>query len=226
MACESSVIYRRRNLGKVSVAAVAELLLFDAENPRSLVFQLERLRANLRAMPGASGSSRPERLLDEIMTRVRRLDPADLEDVDEDGRRAELRGLLDGVHSGLRELSTVITATQLSLPGGMQPLWGPDQRRSAVSDLADDRVSGRSGGLAVGAGFRPQLPRDASHRVPVLRRRDQFLRPWLPDAPRLRAAALPDPSLDIDPEPTDQSTSRDVYGNIARFSTSPNGTGR
>ena len=130
VACESSVIYRRRNLGKVSVAAVAELLLFDAENPRSLVFQLERLRANLRAMPGASGSSRPERLLDEIMTRVRRLDPADLEDVDEDGQRAELRGLLDGVQSGLRELSTVITATQLSLPGGMQPLWGPDQRRS------------------------------------------------------------------------------------------------
>ena len=130
VACESSVIYRRRNLGKVSIAAVADLLLFDAENPRSLVFQLERLRANLRAMPGASGSSKPERLLEEMMIRVRRLDPDDLEDVDEDGRRAELAGLLDGVHSGLRELSTVITETQLSLPGGMQPLWGPDQRRS------------------------------------------------------------------------------------------------
>ena len=129
VACESSVIYRRRYLGKFSVAAVADLLLFDAENPRSLVFQLDRLRANLRAMPGASGSSRPERLAEEMMTRVRRLDPQDLEHVDEDGRRAELGGLLDGVHSGLRELSTVITDTQLSLPGGMQPLWGPDQLR-------------------------------------------------------------------------------------------------
>ena len=37
--------------------------------------------------------------------------------------------LLDGLHAGLRELSVVITATQLSLPGGMQPLWGPDERR-------------------------------------------------------------------------------------------------
>lgn len=129
VACESSVIYRRRNLGKVSVAAVADLLLFDAENPRSLVFQLEHLRANLRAMPGASGSSRPERIVEDMMTRVRRLDPQDLEYVDEDGRRAELAGLLDGVQSGLRELSTVITDTQLSLPGGMQPLWGPDQLR-------------------------------------------------------------------------------------------------
>ena len=129
VACESSVIYRRRNLGKVSIAAVADLMLFDAENPRSLVFQLDRLRANLRAMPGASGSSRPERLAEEMMTRVRRLDPHDLEHLDEDGRRADLAGLLDGVHTGLRELSTVITDTQLSLPGGMQPLWGPDQLR-------------------------------------------------------------------------------------------------
>jgi uncharacterized circularly permuted ATP-grasp superfamily protein/uncharacterized alpha-E superfamily protein len=129
MACESSVIYRRRNLGKVSVAAVAELLLFDAENPRSLVYQLERLRKDLRALPGASGSSRTERLVDELSTRLRRLDPAELEHVDQDGSRVELRGLLGGVQAGLRELSTVITATQLSLPGGMQPLWGPDERR-------------------------------------------------------------------------------------------------
>ncbi|TGD90321.1 hypothetical protein BayCH28_00150 [Mycolicibacterium sp. CH28] len=129
VVCESSVIYRRRNLGKVSVAAVADLVLFDGENPRSLVYQLERLRADLRALPGASGSSRPERLVDEISTRLRRLDPADLEQADDAGHRVELDGLLSGMHRALRDLSNVITATQLSLPGGMQPLWGPDQRR-------------------------------------------------------------------------------------------------
>ncbi|EUA32616.1 A predicted alpha-helical domain with a conserved ER motif family protein [Mycobacterium xenopi 4042] len=52
VACESSVIYLRRNLGAVSVAAVADLVLVEAENPRSLVYQLERLRANLKALPG------------------------------------------------------------------------------------------------------------------------------------------------------------------------------
>jgi uncharacterized alpha-E superfamily protein len=129
VACESSVIYRRRTLGKVSVAAVADLVLFDEENPRSLVYQLERLRTDLKSLPGASGSSRPERLADEISTRLRRLDPADLEELDGDGVRAELADLLDGVHQALRDLSQVITATQLSLPGGMQPLWGPDERR-------------------------------------------------------------------------------------------------
>ncbi|HEX2285129.1 MAG TPA: circularly permuted type 2 ATP-grasp protein [Mycobacterium sp.] len=129
VVCESSVVYRRRTLGKVSVAAVADLVLFDAENPRSLVYQLERLRADLKALPGSSGSSRPERLVDEIATRLRRLDPTGLEQVSADGSRAQLAGLLDGIHRDLRELSGVITATHLSLPGGMQHLWGPDERR-------------------------------------------------------------------------------------------------
>ena len=75
VACESSVIYRRRNLGAVSIAAVADLVLLDAENPRSLVYQFERLRADLKELPGSSGSSRPERLVDEIGTRLRRLEP-------------------------------------------------------------------------------------------------------------------------------------------------------
>ncbi|MBP1821104.1 circularly permuted type 2 ATP-grasp protein [Mycobacterium sp. OAE908] len=129
VACESSVIYRRRMLGKVSVAAVADLVLFDTENPRSLVYQLERLRADLKTLPGSSGSSRPERLVDDLITRLRRLDPADLEVVGADGTRAELTDLLNRMHRDLRELSGVITATHLSLPGGMQHLWGADERR-------------------------------------------------------------------------------------------------
>ncbi len=133
VACESSVIYRRRTVGKVSVAAVAELMLFDAENPRSLLYQLERLRSDLKDLPGSSGSSRPERLVDEINTLVRRSHPGELEAVSASpsggARRAKLAELLDAIHVELRDLAEVITATQLALPGGMQPLWGPDERR-------------------------------------------------------------------------------------------------
>lgn len=129
VACESSVIYRRRTVGKISVAAMAELMLFDAQNPRSLLYQLERLRINLRDLPGSSGSSRPERLVDEIGTLLRRSHPAELERVGGDGRRAELAELLAAVHAELRNLAEVITTTQLTLPGGMQPIWGPDARR-------------------------------------------------------------------------------------------------
>ena len=129
VVCESSVIYRRRNLGQASVAAVARLLLFDGRNPRSLAFQLDRLRSDLRSLPGASGATRPERLVEEVSARLRRMDPEDLEQVDARGRRLQLDELLAEAYETLRELSDVITRTQLSLPGGMQPLWGPDQRR-------------------------------------------------------------------------------------------------
>ncbi|OJZ75007.1 hypothetical protein BRW65_07305 [Mycobacterium paraffinicum] len=128
VACESSVIYRRRTVGQVSVASVAELMLFDAQNPRSLQYQVERLRGNLKGLPGASGSSRPERLVEEIGTLLRRSHPAELEEVSEDGLRTELAELLDSVHTQLRELAEVITTTQLALPS-VQPLWGPDVRR-------------------------------------------------------------------------------------------------
>ena len=129
VACESSVIYRRRNVGNFSIAAVTDLMLFDGQNPRSLAFQLERLRSNLKSLPGSSGSSRPERMADDINIRLRRSDPAQLEGVSADARRAELAELLTAIHTALRDLAEVITATQLALPAGMQPLWGPDERR-------------------------------------------------------------------------------------------------
>jgi uncharacterized circularly permuted ATP-grasp superfamily protein/uncharacterized alpha-E superfamily protein len=129
VACESSVIYRRRTVGKVSVAAVTALMLFDAQNPRSLLYQLERLRADLKDLPSSSGSSRPERLVDEISTLLRRSHPGELEQVTAGGRRAELADLLAAIHAALRDLAEVITETQLALPSGMQPIWGPDQRR-------------------------------------------------------------------------------------------------
>ncbi len=128
VACESSVIYRRRTVGQISVAALAELMLFDATNPRSLLYQVERLRTHLKDLPGSSGSSRPERLIDDVGTLLRRSNPAELEAVT-DGRREELAELLDAIHAELRDLAEAITATQLALPGGMQPLWGPDERR-------------------------------------------------------------------------------------------------
>jgi uncharacterized circularly permuted ATP-grasp superfamily protein/uncharacterized alpha-E superfamily protein len=128
VACESSVIYRRRTVGKVSVAAVAELMLYDASNPRSLLYQLERLRTNLKDLPSSSGSSRPERLVEEINTLLRRSHPEELEAVS-DGRRTKLAELLDAIHGELRDLAEVINETQLRLPGGIQPLWGPDERR-------------------------------------------------------------------------------------------------
>ena len=73
--------------------------------------------------------TRPERSIDDVIARLRRTDPADLENVTPDGRRADFAELLGALHSDLRDLSRVITATHLSVPGEMQPLWGPAERR-------------------------------------------------------------------------------------------------
>ncbi|SUB10897.1 Domain of uncharacterised function (DUF404) [Nocardia brasiliensis] len=123
-AAESQVSYRRRHRDSVRIAAVAGLLLFDTANPRSLAYQLDRLDADLRALPGASGSSRPQRLLADAQRMLRRVDPDDLEVTDDAGRRTELAELLDGVHLRLRKLAESFETAKLALPAGFQPLWG------------------------------------------------------------------------------------------------------
>ncbi|QBS46091.1 circularly permuted type 2 ATP-grasp protein [Nocardia sp. CS682] len=123
-AAESQVSYRRRHGDSVRISAVAGLLLFDTANPRSLAYQLDRLEADLQTLPGASGSSRPQRLLADAQRMLRRVDPDDLDVTDEDGTRTELLELLEGVHLRLRKLSDSFETSTLSLPAGFQPLWG------------------------------------------------------------------------------------------------------
>nr|WP_081635730.1 circularly permuted type 2 ATP-grasp protein [Nocardia sp. BMG111209] len=123
-ATESMVSYRRRHRDSIRVAAVTSLLLFDAANPRSLAHQLERLETDLQALPGASGSSRPQRLLAEAQRMLSRLDPADLEVADATGRRTVFAELIDGVHLRLRTLSEAFETGRLAGPGDTQPLWG------------------------------------------------------------------------------------------------------
>nr|WP_245672045.1 circularly permuted type 2 ATP-grasp protein [Nocardia anaemiae] len=123
-ATESSVSYRRRHRDSVRVSAVAGLLLFDAGNPRSLAYQLDQLDADFQALPGNSGSSRPQRLLADAQRMLRRVDPDELDVTDADGRRTELAELSEGVHLRLRKISESFETTKLALPVGIQPLWG------------------------------------------------------------------------------------------------------
>ncbi len=72
MAAESSVTHRRRYRGNVRVADVLELLLLDADNPRSVAFSLDQLRCHLAKLAASTGSTRPERLLEHLETRSSR----------------------------------------------------------------------------------------------------------------------------------------------------------
>ena len=132
-----------------------------------------------KALPGVVGSSRPERLVDDIASRLRRIDPADLEDVAADGARAELADLLDGMHRDLRELSErhhrdpPVAARRHAAAVGTRRTAG-----RAVTAFPDGpTASGRAGRYAD----------HPPHGVPVLRRGHQLLRPRLPDARATRA---------------------------------------
>jgi uncharacterized alpha-E superfamily protein len=96
-AAESIITYRFRYRSHAQIETVLELLLLDPGNPRSLVYQLERLNEDLEALPRASRSRlRPEqRLALDASTMLRLADPAELGQTSAEGSRVELAKLLD-----------------------------------------------------------------------------------------------------------------------------------
>ncbi len=104
---ESAVTHRRRYRGYVRLAGVLDLLLMDADNPRSLAFGIASLREHLAAMPGSTGSTRPERLLDDLAHELARADIAALVAV-EGEHRPNLERFLDGYIGQLSRIADAI----------------------------------------------------------------------------------------------------------------------
>ncbi|SDQ48398.1 circularly permuted type 2 ATP-grasp protein [Microbacterium sp. cf332] len=108
-ASESIVTHRRRFRGAVRLGDVLDLLLRDPDNPRSLAFSLAELRTHLAAAPASTGSTRPERLVDELERLIDALDTEALTDA-VDGIRSPLEGLLDDLTAQLEQLGDAIDA--------------------------------------------------------------------------------------------------------------------
>ncbi|TIC84987.1 hypothetical protein E8D34_12930 [Nocardioides sp. GY 10113] len=77
-SAESTVTHRRRYRDYVRPVGVLDLLLMDAENPRSVAFNLARAAEHLAAQPLSTGSTRPERLLADLIAEVEGTDLATL----------------------------------------------------------------------------------------------------------------------------------------------------
>ena len=121
-AAESGVTYRRRYHGRIRLAGMLELLLFDAGNPRSLAYQLGQARADLLALPDGSSTSRPHRRLEELESALRRADPDDLQKAGDQDGHPDLVELLDQLHEGLRGLSDAVAERHLRHPAPMHNL--------------------------------------------------------------------------------------------------------
>lgn len=77
-AAESQVTHRRRYRGYVRPRGVLELLLTDPDNPRSLRFCIASLPEHLGALPASTGSTRPERMVEELARTLAEVDVAAL----------------------------------------------------------------------------------------------------------------------------------------------------
>ena len=106
---ESAVTHRRRYRDYVRPAGVLDLLLTDPDNPRSLLFALHAVGEHLAAQPASTGSTRPERLLADLIEEVGAVEPAGLV-ATVGAERPDLVALLDDVTGQLERLADAIGA--------------------------------------------------------------------------------------------------------------------
>lgn len=98
-ACESIITYRRRYRSRAQIETALDLLLLDTGNPRSLVFQVDRLVAAAAAMPDDRERDHDRSTLDALLGDLAPLahlvDTNALARVDDDGRLTALRHHLE-----------------------------------------------------------------------------------------------------------------------------------
>ncbi|MCB0196803.1 MAG: circularly permuted type 2 ATP-grasp protein [Anaerolineae bacterium] len=110
---ENVITYRRRYRSYLQIQTVLDLLLIDPTNPRSLIYQLDRLQRHIEKMPRDKAFYRlgeEERLILEATTRLRLSDPAVLTQTD--GSSLLLKNLdsfMAYLTDQLSQLSNVIT---------------------------------------------------------------------------------------------------------------------
>ncbi|HLY81687.1 MAG TPA: circularly permuted type 2 ATP-grasp protein, partial [Acidimicrobiales bacterium] len=116
-AAESIITYRRRYRSHAQLATMLDLVLLDPDNPRSLAYQLDRLREDLEAFPRPDDGTRlapAERTLLHTSTALRVADTVALARAGPDGTRPELDGLLAKILSGLHDIADAIAQAHFS----------------------------------------------------------------------------------------------------------------
>lgn len=119
MCNESLLTYRYRYRSTLELAAVLELLLTEEENPRSVVYQIDQIRQNLRELPLNKNNQNltpAEKKLLEASTLVRLCDLEELCSVEEESMdREQLYRFLQQVVGLLAEASDLIIGQFFSL---------------------------------------------------------------------------------------------------------------
>ena len=110
---ENIITYRRRYRSHLHIQSVIEQLLLDETNPRSVIYQLNRLQNHLRDLPRdlmPFRMSKEEKLVMQSITQLKLIEMQNVVRADETTNAREvLSGLLGELTDYLSELSTVLT---------------------------------------------------------------------------------------------------------------------
>jgi uncharacterized alpha-E superfamily protein len=114
---ESIITYRRRYRSQAQLETVLDLLVLDDQNPRSLVYQFDRLAESLADLPGTSRRDRldpAQRLVLEASTALRLADTSQLATASPDGMRQSLDSFLARIIELLCMTADAIDATHFA----------------------------------------------------------------------------------------------------------------
>jgi uncharacterized circularly permuted ATP-grasp superfamily protein/uncharacterized alpha-E superfamily protein len=112
-ASDSLVTYRKRYRTHPRIELVLELLLLEPNNARSLLYQIQRLTANIEQLPRQTQGARltaEQRLLVEVSSKLRLADISQLAQSG-NGSRKKLEAFVGHMISALNQLSTALTLT-------------------------------------------------------------------------------------------------------------------
>ena len=108
---DSMMTYRNRYLSTFQIPLVLDLLVADTTNPRSILFQLNRISQHLSAMPGNRDRAmlnREQHLAVSMTNDVQLANLFELGECRADGTRPELKALLKNLNIELPKLSDAI----------------------------------------------------------------------------------------------------------------------
>jgi uncharacterized circularly permuted ATP-grasp superfamily protein/uncharacterized alpha-E superfamily protein len=111
---DSTLTYRSRYNLLPNLVAVYDLVLLDDTNPRSLLFQLRQLEKHLAHLPKKGVGALPapeERLLIEMLSKLRLLDPRELGDPSANLASSETAVLLEFLLASMPRISEILAVT-------------------------------------------------------------------------------------------------------------------
>ncbi|MBZ5644545.1 MAG: circularly permuted type 2 ATP-grasp protein [Acidobacteriia bacterium] len=131
---DSSLTYRRRYLTHLETHAIADLLLADETNPRSVAFQLSLIDQHLAALP--RDISHPDRNYDQrvlikMRTSIQLADFVELCSLPGDGGREKFDALLSAMLLQIDELSEDIAQLYFSHAVVSREIAGPHEERES-----------------------------------------------------------------------------------------------